>query len=97
MYSVIPLHEFVFGGMLRGISKTAEAMHRSNVSPQKETPPTERNSGIWTRQTLAGNFRVGCIVTLSATALFFNLPEQFFSGPHRRTEHPDQRHSFIHP
>lgn len=37
-YSVIPLHEFVFGGMLRGISKTAEAMHRSNVSPQKEPP-----------------------------------------------------------
>ncbi|HAU48849.1 MAG TPA: DUF2867 domain-containing protein, partial [Planctomycetaceae bacterium] len=37
-YAVVPLHEFVFGGMLRGIRKTAEAMHRSNTSRQKAPP-----------------------------------------------------------
>jgi hypothetical protein len=56
-------------------------MHRSNVSPQKETPPLNEIPGYGRARLWLGISGVGCIVTLSATALFFNLPEQFFSGP----------------
>ena len=34
-YSVLPLHAIVFGGMLRGIRRTAEAAARANA-PQLE-------------------------------------------------------------
>ena len=37
-YAVVPLHELVFGGMLRGIRKTAEAMLRAAVA-DAATPP----------------------------------------------------------
>ena len=31
-YSVLPLHSIVFGGMLRGIQRTAEAAARAQVA-----------------------------------------------------------------
>ena len=80
-YAVIPLHEFVFGGMLRGIRKTAEAMHRSNTSQPKDVPSLNEVPGYGRARLWLGITGVGSIVTLSATALFFNLPERFFSGP----------------
>jgi hypothetical protein len=36
-YAVVPLHEFVFGGMLRGIQKTAEAMEMTSKLQSKQT------------------------------------------------------------
>ena len=41
-YAVVPLHELVFGGMLRGIRKTAEAMHRTTTVAEQRPLPTTR-------------------------------------------------------
>ena len=79
-YAVVPLHEFVFGGMLRGIRKTAEAMHRSNTSRQKAPPAVDEVPGYGRARLWLGITGVGSIVTLSAAALFFNLPEQLLPG-----------------
>ena len=79
-YAVVPLHEFVFGGMLRGIRKTAEAMHRSNTSRLKAPPAVDEVPGYGRARLWLGITGVGSIVTLSAAALFFNLPEQFLPG-----------------
>ncbi len=48
-YAVVPLHGIVFGGMLRGIRKTAEAMHRAE-NPESRAqrpapPPPPRGTG----------------------------------------------------
>ena len=67
--------------MLRGIRKTAEAMHRSNTSEPKDVPSLNEVPGYGRARLWLGITGVGSIVTLSATALFFNLPERFFSGP----------------
>ena len=79
-YAVIPLHEFVFGGMLRGIRKTAEAMHRSNTPRQKAPPAHDEVPGYGRARLWLGITGVGSIVTISAAALFFHLPEQFLPG-----------------
>ena len=75
-YAVVPLHEFVFGGMLRGISKTAEAMHRSNTPRQNETTTEDEVPGYGRARLWLGITGVGTIVTLSSAALFLKLPER---------------------
>ncbi|MEO2001928.1 MAG: SDR family oxidoreductase, partial [Pirellulales bacterium] len=79
-YAVVPLHEFVFGGMLRGIRKTAEAMHRSNTPRQKVSPAHDEVPGYGRARLWLGITGVGSIVTISSAALFFRLPEQFLPG-----------------
>ncbi len=47
-YAVVPLHGIVFGGMLRGIRKTAEAMHRAENPAPDDAPlpsPPGRHTG----------------------------------------------------
>jgi uncharacterized protein YbjT (DUF2867 family) len=73
-YAVVPLHELVFGGMLRGIQKTAEAMHRSKVMgssspPAQESPPGYGRARLW-----LGMSGVGTMVVLATTALVLGLP-----------------------
>ena len=39
-YSVLPLHNFVFNGMLRGIAKSAETRHRESVATRVNATPS---------------------------------------------------------
>lgn len=75
-YAVVPLHEVVFGGMLRGIRKTAEVLHRAGAvtpgpsSAEKELPGYGR-ARLW-----LGISGVGSLVTLSTAGLIFQLPQR---------------------
>jgi uncharacterized protein YbjT (DUF2867 family) len=73
-YAVVPLHELVFGGMLRGIQKTAEALQRSNTLPGAESPaaPGYGRARLW-----LGMSGVGTIVVLSVAGLSTGLPARF--------------------
>jgi uncharacterized protein YbjT (DUF2867 family) len=73
-YAVVPLHELVFGGMLRGIQKTAEAMHRSTrtgtgESPSQASPPGYGRARLW-----LGMSGVGTMVVLATGGLVLGLP-----------------------
>ena len=76
-YAVVPLHELVFGGMLRGIQKTAEAMHRSIVlgssaaAQSQESAPGYGRARLW-----LGMSGVGTIVVLATAGLVFRLPSR---------------------
>ncbi len=39
-YSVLPLHNFVFDGMLRGIANSAETRHRESVATRVDATPS---------------------------------------------------------
>jgi uncharacterized protein YbjT (DUF2867 family) len=73
-YAVVPLHEIVFGGMLRGIQKTAEAMHRSTVAGSSEPLPQESAPGYGRARLCLGMSGVGTIVVLATVGLAFGLP-----------------------
>jgi len=76
-YAVSPLHGIVFGGMLRGIRKTAEAMHwGAAASPANARPsaavapiPGYGRARLW-----LGISAVGTFVTLAVLALALDLP-----------------------
>ena len=80
-YTVVPLHEIVFGGMLRGIRKTAEAMQRA-----KSAKPTEQGSsadtlpGYGRARLWLGISAVGTMVVLSAVGLFGNVSGRLMPG-----------------
>jgi hypothetical protein len=76
-YAVVPLHEFVFGGMLRGIQKTAEAMQRSKAVPTGESPPQQSCPGYGRARLLLGMSGVGTMVVLAGLGLAFGLPARF--------------------
>ena len=76
-YLVLPLHELVFGGMLRGIRKTAEAMHRSFSSAGGDPDSLAAAPGYGRARLWLGMTGVGTMVMLAAGGLFSRLPAQF--------------------
>ncbi len=76
-YAVVPLHELVFGGMLRGIQKTAEALQRAKTLPGGEPASPEAAPGYGRARLWLGMSGVGTIVVLSVAALAFGLPARF--------------------
>lgn len=74
-YAVVPLHNIVFGGMLKGIRKTAEATYslKANIasgSPKETTSmPGYGRARLW-----LGISAVGTMVTLSTLALTVGIP-----------------------
>ena len=73
-YAVVPLHELVFGGMLRGIRKTAEAMRRAAVADAATPPLSDAVPGYGRARLWLGMSGVGCFVVLAAASLFYGLP-----------------------
>jgi len=73
-YAVLPLHGIVFGGMLRGIRKTAEAMQRAE-NPVPVDPPHSGAAipGYGRARLWLGMTAVGTLVTLAAVALVLDL------------------------
>jgi len=73
-YAVVPLHGIVFGGMLRGIRKTAEAMHLAENPATADPPPAGTAVPGYGRARLwLGMSAVGTLVTLAAVALVLGL------------------------
>jgi hypothetical protein len=67
---VVPLHGIVFGGMLRGIRKTAEAMYRAENPAPDDGPHTALAASGYGRARLwLGMAAVGTLVTFAALAL----------------------------
>ena len=73
-YAVVPLHEIVFGGMLRGIRKTAEAMHRLHATSPEAVPPLETAPGYGRARLWLGVSGVGTIIALATAGLALGLP-----------------------
>ena len=73
-YAVVPLHELVFGGMLRGIQKTAEALERSKSLPGSAPPAQDPTPGYGRARLWLGISGVGTIVVLSIAGLALGLP-----------------------
>jgi uncharacterized protein YbjT (DUF2867 family) len=75
-YSVLPLHNVVFGGMLRGIKREAET-HQVKAEPSEsgQTKPT----GYGRARLWLGISGVGTMVVLATVALALNLPHRFAS------------------
>lgn len=83
-YAVVPLHNIVFGGMLKGIRKAAEKSRLNNAnlvlesaeftsSPLVQTPvPGYGRARLW-----LGISGVGTIVTLATVALTFGVNATF--------------------
>ena len=72
-YGVVPLHELVFGGMLRGIRKTAEAMRRAAGSGLGDLDRPEVVPGYGRARLWLGMSGVGAMVMLAALGLWFGL------------------------
>jgi len=73
-YSVLPLHNVVFGGMLKGIKRIAESSGGSQSGtgqPAAVLRPGYGRARLW-----LGITAVGTIVTASATALALGLPQR---------------------
>jgi uncharacterized protein YbjT (DUF2867 family) len=79
-YSVLPLHNVVFGGMLRGIKREAESheVRARSAEPQQATPAGYGRARLW-----LGISGVGTMVVLSAAFLALDMPHRLasvFSG-----------------
>jgi uncharacterized protein YbjT (DUF2867 family) len=73
-YSVLPLHNLVFGGMLNGIRRTAE--REAYAASRNEQPVGSRGLAGYGRARLClGISAVGTIVTLSTIALWAGIPK----------------------
>ena len=73
-YSVLPLHNVVFGGMLKGIKRIAESSrgHRPDTLQPADAPkPGYGRARLW-----LGICAVGTIVTASALALALEIPRK---------------------
>lgn len=72
-YAVLPLHNIVFGGMLRGIKRAAEEDIPEAEAHNQPTPASSRygRARLW-----LGMSAVGTIVTLTSLALVTGLPER---------------------
>ena len=77
-YSVVPLHNIVFGGMLKGIRNAAETTHLNKTdlvsSTSKDTiaVPGYGRARLW-----LGISAVGTMVTLATLVLAFGIPSKF--------------------
>ncbi len=76
-YAVVPLHDIVFGGMLRGIRKTAEAMHRATTLPAADAEPSasakHATPGYGRARLWLGISAVGSMVVLAVLGLSMNV------------------------
>jgi hypothetical protein len=74
-FAVLPLHNFVFGGMLRGIRTVAESitLTKGRKSPDS-SPRTAGSSGYGRARLWLGMSAVGTFVTLTILGLLFDLP-----------------------
>ncbi|MBM3979911.1 MAG: SDR family oxidoreductase [Planctomycetes bacterium] len=80
-YAVVPLHGIVFGGMLNGIRKTAEAMQRAaNPPPKTEPPAAPAVPGYGRARLWLGMSAVGTLVVLAVLALVLGLPASLGPG-----------------
>ncbi|QDV78732.1 SDR family oxidoreductase [Botrimarina mediterranea] len=75
-YAVAPLHNVVFGGMLKGIrDDTAEAIRRGGEAPREaRTAASSGASGYGRSRLWLGISAVGTIVVLSSLALAMDAP-----------------------
>lgn len=88
-YSVLPLHNLVFGGMLRGIQRVAERTESDSQPPSPQPPSTQETpaqdespqaliapkvSGYGRARLWLGISAVGTMVTLTTAALLTDLP-----------------------
>ncbi len=74
-YSVVPLHNIVFGGMLKGIRRLAESL--SQAKDPRDPEPSRGNvvsSGYGRARLWLGISAVGTIVTLATLGLAFDVP-----------------------
>ncbi len=71
-YSVLPLHNVVFGGMLKGIKRIAE--DKRGNRPDADPPADKLRPGYGRAKLWLGISAVGTIVTASALALEVGLP-----------------------
>jgi uncharacterized protein YbjT (DUF2867 family) len=71
-YCVLPLHNLVFGGMLRGIKREAERM--GPVSGDRPVSSKPRASGYGRARLWLGISAVGTMVVLATLALAIGLP-----------------------
>lgn len=76
-YAVAPLHNVVFGGMLKGIRDTAEAIRRGG-EPNREASESSSTdqSGYGRSRLWLGISAVGSIVVASALALAYHVPDR---------------------
>lgn len=72
-YSVLPLHNLVFGGMLRGIGRAAES--RAVDEPRAESGP-RKPMGYGRARLWLGISGVGTMVVLAAASLLVDLPHR---------------------
>lgn len=76
-YCVVPLHNVVFGGMLKGIRKTAENSHAKMTNSSATSDSTATTKPGYGRARLwLGISAVGTMVTLATLALAFKVPEK---------------------
>ncbi len=80
-YAVVPLHELVFGSMLRGIRKTAEAMRRAETAGPAVPPARDETPGYGRARLWLGMSGVGSFVVLATAGLAFHLPARLLPEP----------------
>jgi hypothetical protein len=76
----MPLHELVFGGMLSGIRKTAEAMDRAKRMGSGEPASQESAPGYGRARLWLGMSGVGTMVVLATAGLAWGLPARLLPG-----------------
>jgi len=76
-YAVAPLHNFVFGGMLKGIRAAAEAGNASAVSKPIAANPHAAVAGYGRARLWLGISAVGTIVMLATLGLATSFPARF--------------------
>jgi len=77
-YAVVPLHNIVFGGMLKGIRKTAEATYFNKTTPASTlSTDTTAAPGYGRARLWLGISAVGTMVSFATAALTLGIP----SGP----------------
>lgn len=77
-YSVLPLHNIVFGGMLRGIKRAAEGSPAPSTLKPRASGTSK--SGYGRARLWLGISAVGTIVSAAATALALDLPAKALRG-----------------
>jgi len=88
-YAVVPLHNIVFGGMLKGIKKAAEKSRLNDPNLDLESAGTQSPSlmqapvpGYGRARLWLGISGVGTMVTLATAALVFGISSRFIpAGP----------------
>lgn len=77
-YAVVPLHNIVFGGMLKGIRKTAETTQLNKVhSMTDSTNDTTKRPGYGRARLWLGISAVGTMVTLATLTLVLGILSGF--------------------